>query len=280
MAASARGLDAADPGWSLEAVGTRDELDELGRAFNDLLARLHLAYERQRRFGGDASHQLRTPLTVLIGQIEVALRQDRPADEYRRVLSRRLGRAVQLGQIVEALLFLSRAEGEASPPECEPIDLGRWVADHLAALPAEVEFRAHEGAPARVRAHPHLLAQLLDNLLDNASKHGGPGASILVEARLDGPVALLAVEDTGPGLPPEEVDRVFEPFYRSPQARRRGIPGVGLGLSVVRRIAAASGGTVHIRSAPGSGCRVEARFPLATEPLGESRRPIEATHLR
>ena len=81
---SARGLDAADPGWCLAEAGTGDELDVLGRAFNDLLARLHVAYERQRRFSGDASHQLRTPLTVLIGQLQVALRYDRSGEEYRR----------------------------------------------------------------------------------------------------------------------------------------------------------------------------------------------------
>ena len=89
---SAQSLDATDAGWSLEKIGTGDELDLLGRTFNDLLSRLHLAYQRQRRFSGDASHQLRTPLTVLIGQIEVCLRQDRPPEEYRRVLRSALGR--------------------------------------------------------------------------------------------------------------------------------------------------------------------------------------------
>ena len=116
MVASARGLDAADAGWCLEKAGTGDELDELGDAFNDLLSRLHVAYERQRRFSSDASHQLRTPVTVLIGQIEVALRQDRSGEEYRRILNSALGRAVQLGRIVEALMFLGRAEAEVAAP--------------------------------------------------------------------------------------------------------------------------------------------------------------------
>ena len=131
MAESARGLDAEDAGWSLETAGTGDELEELGQAFNDLLERLHLAYERQRRFSGDASHQLRTPLTVLIGQIEVALRRERSEDEYRRVLGSALGRAMQLRRIVEALLFLNRAEGDAALPEVESLGLGRLVNDHL-----------------------------------------------------------------------------------------------------------------------------------------------------
>ncbi len=117
MVESARDLNPDDPGWCLEEAGTGDELDDLGRAFNDLLSRLHVAYQRQRRFSSDASHQLRTPLTVLIGQIEVALRQERSGEEYRRVLKSALGRAVQLGQIVEALLFLGRADSDAQLPD-------------------------------------------------------------------------------------------------------------------------------------------------------------------
>ena len=226
MVASARGLDAADAGWCLDEAGTGDELDELGRAFNELLSRLHVAYERQRRFSGDASHQLRTPLTVLIGQIEVALRQERSGEEYRRILGSALGRAVQLGQIVEALMFLGRAEADAQLPECEPLELDRWVAEHLATRPAaEVVHRALQGDGAWVRAHPPLLGQLLDNLLDNACKHGRPGTPILVQTSREGGVVVLAVEDAGPGIPPEDIPRVFEPFYRSAQTRRRGIAG-------------------------------------------------------
>ncbi|MDR3633332.1 MAG: ATP-binding protein [Isosphaeraceae bacterium] len=274
MVASAQGLDASDPGWHLEVAGTNDELDELGQAFNELLSRLHAAFERQRRFSGDASHQLRTPLTVLIGQIEVALRRERKVDEYRAVLKSALGRAIQLGQILEALLFLARAEGDAQLPTSEPVDLNRWVAGHLAAAPAaelypDVVFHP---APVRtlwVRAHPPLLGQLLDNLLDNARKYGATTPPVRVTTAQESGMAVLAVEDAGLGIPAEEVHRVFEPFYRSPGARRLGVPGVGLGLAVVKRIAVAFGGTVHVQSELEHGCRVEVRLPMiAAEPGG------------
>ena len=267
MVASARGLDAADAGWCLEEAGTGDELDELGRAFNELLSRLHVAYERQRRFSGDASHQLRTPLTVLIGQIEIALRQERSGEEYRRVLGSALARAVQLGGIIEALMFLGRAEADARLPECELLELDRWVAEHLAGRHAtgsavEGVQCALQSNEAWVRAHPPLLGQLLDNLLDNACKHGRPGTPILVETIREGGVVVLAVEDAGPGIPPEDIPHVFEPFYRSAQTRRRGTSGVGLGLAVVQRIAAAFGGSVSVRSEHGKGCRFEVRLGL------------------
>jgi signal transduction histidine kinase len=273
MAASARGLDATDPGWSLDEAGTGDELDLLGRAFNDLLARLHVAFRRQRRFSGDASHQLRTPLTVLIGQIEVALRHERTAEEYRRVLTSALGRALQLRQVVEALLVLGRAEGEALLPAGEPVELGRWVADYLASRPASgraaqiIHRNAADSGPT-ILADPPLLGQLLENLLDNAEKYGRPDPPVLVETLRLGGAAVLAVEDAGPGIPPEEIPHIFEPFYRSAQVRRRGTPGAGLGLAVVQRIAGAFGGSVNVRSEPPRGCRIEVRFPIMSNDLG------------
>jgi len=262
---SARGLDATDAGWCLEQVGTADELDLLGRTFNDLLSRLHLAYERQRRFSSDASHQLRTPLTVLIGQIEVALRQDRPSEEYRRVLKSALGRAGQLARIVESLLFLARAESNADLPESECLNLNHWAAVHLAnriaTYPAlEIVHVEAQGQEVCVRAHAGLLGQLLDNLLDNACKYSPPGARVVVETNRDGEQAILAVEDCGRGIAPADQARVFEPFFR---AAGECAPGVGLGLAVVHRIATASGGSVTVKSELGKGARFEIHLPIA-----------------
>ena len=132
---SVRSLDAANPGWTLAEVGTRDELDDLRRAFNDLLARLHEAYDRQRRFSSEASHQLRTPVAVMIGHLEVAQRYERSGEEYRRVIQLAHQRAVDLGQIVESFLFLSRADS-ATLTRSEPLDLGRWLIAHMENRPA------------------------------------------------------------------------------------------------------------------------------------------------
>lgn len=272
MVGSARSLDAADPGWTLAEAGTRDELDDLSGAFNDLLARLRVAYERQRGFSSDASHQLRTPLTVLIGQVEVALRRDRPAEEYRRVLNLVHGQAVHLGQIVEALLFLGRADADARLPESEPLDLRRWVAEHLEAGPERtgaapvVRIEDPDDEPLWVRAHPPLLGQLLDNLLDNARKYGRPGSPVVVRTTRGDRVALLSVEDSGPGIAPDDLPRLFEPFFRSAQARRLGRPGTGLGLSVAQRIAIAYGGTIAVQSELGRGSRFELQLPEAKAP--------------
>lgn len=276
MVASARELNPADPGWNLELAGTDDELDDLGRAFNALLSRLHDAYQRQRRFSSDASHQLRTPLTILIGQIDVALRHDRSGDEYRRVLKSALSRAGQLRQIVEALLFLGRANSDAQLLEWETVDLECWVAQHLADRPAiagsneRIRYSA-SNERLEVRIHAPLLSQLLDNLLDNAEKFSREGSPIVVETMPDhtSKEIVLAVADSGVGIPAEDLSRVFEPFYRSEQARRRGISGVGLGLAIVQRIATAFAGTLSVQSTVGVGSRFEVRLP------NTDRRPIE-----
>ena len=186
---------------------------------------------------------------------------------------------MQLAQIVEALLFLGRAEAEARLPGVEPLELHRWVAEHLAGRPSagrdgRVVHHADGPDPLWVRAHPALLGQLLDNLLDNAGKHGNGGA-IVVETRRDRRESILAVEDRGPGIAPEDLPHVFEPFYRSAQTRRRGVAGVGLGLAVVRRIATACGGSVGVRSEPGQGARFEVRFPLMPTPIEAVDEPAE-----
>jgi heavy metal sensor kinase len=268
MAATARAMSAADWDQRLPCPGTRDELEDLSRAFNDLLARLHEAYERQRRFTGDASHQLRTPLTAMLGQMEVALRRDRPADDYRQILRLVHGQAVQLRQIVEMLLFLARADGEARLPNLVGIDLGTWLSEHLeryADHPRRPDLRLEraDDQPFGVRVQPPLLSQLVDNLLDNACKYSRPATPItLALAREPGGVTCT-VADAGCGIAADDLPHVFKPFFRSAEARRMGCAGVGLGLAVVQRIAAAVGGSVRVESAPGLGSRFTLVLPDA-----------------
>ncbi len=268
MAAAAQDMGAADLTRRLPGTPTADELGELHRAFNGLLDRVQQAYERQRDFTGNASHQLRTPLTALLGQLDLALRRDRPAEEYRRVLGAARDQAGRLRQVVEALLFLARADAEADPGPLEPMDLAAWLPEHLrgwASHPRGADLRVGKSPDGAlpVRARPILLGQLLDNLLDNALKYSPAGTPVLVSAAQEGGAVTLAVEDAGGGIPPDELPHVFEPFYRSPVARQRGLAGAGLGLAVARRIATALGGSLRAASEPGRGSRFTLQLPRA-----------------
>jgi heavy metal sensor kinase len=268
MAAAAATMNASDLGHRLDPAGTGDELEDLGSAFNGLLGRLEEAFERQRRFAGDAAHQLSTPLTVLLGQLEVALLRDRSAPEYRTAIVEAHSQAVNLRQIVELLLFLSRPEADASPPRTERVDLQQWLPEHLAlwkAHPRAGDIRLNVTADRAmpVTVAPAMLGQLLDTLLDNSCKYSAPGTLVTVRLQLSNDGVVIRVDDAGIGIASDELAHVFEPFFRSPEARRLGKPGVGLGLAVARRIATALGGTLTADSTVGRGSRFELRLPAS-----------------
>jgi signal transduction histidine kinase len=269
MAEAARGMGAAELERTLPDLNTGDELQDLSEAFNGLLARLREAFERQQRFTGDASHQLRTPLAAMLGQVDVALRRERTADDYRRTLTSVRDQAEHMGRIVEALLFLARADVEAELPGLEEIDLAHWVDDHLrnrTPHPRVGDLLVVDATadPLRVRVHPPLLAQLFDNVLDNACKYSAPGTPIAVRIAREPSGAVLSVEDRGTGIAEEDLPRIFEPFYRSSRARREGRTGVGLGLAVAQRIAQAFGGSLSAKSVVGDGSRFTLILPIHT----------------
>lgn len=274
MASSARSMGANDLDRRLPVSATGDELEDLGRSFNDLLDRLQEAFERQRRFGGDASHQLRTPLTALIGQIEVCLRRPRPAEEYRAVLQLAREQAAQMSRIVEALLFLARADADAPLPGIAPLDLVAWtdrhLRDHWRDQPRAIDFVRETGGieSIPVLAHPPLLAQLFDNLLDNACKYSPNGRPIVVRTGLKSlegrKAAVLEVEDRGPGIAEDDLAQIFEPFYRSERVRLQGRSGVGLGLAVASRIARAFGGGLSVTNREGARFTLELPFRDST----------------
>lgn len=264
MAADAKRITADDLGQRVPVPTPRDQLHDLAVEFNGLLTRLQDAFERQRGFTGEASHQLRTPLTAMLGQIEVALRRDRPADDYRRALESVQRQAVQMRQIVEALLFLARADAEVELPGLEVIDLGDWVHEYLTTHPhdREANIRSPVSFPegVYVLAHPQMLAQVVGNLIDNACKYSDPGTPVNVFVGVEAGDAVLVVEDKGHGISSADAGRVFEPFFRSADARRRAVGGLGLGLAVAARIIRSFGGRIELWSEPSCGSRFTVRL--------------------
>jgi heavy metal sensor kinase len=258
MAAAARGMDAHDLEQRLPALASGDELEDLNHAFNSLLDRLQESFERQRRFSGDASHQLRTPLAAILGQIEVAMRRQRPADEYQRVLATVHQKADHLRRIVDALLFLTRADGEARLPDREAVELKEWLPTQLRTWSEhdrakDIALECAGGDSCRALAQPVLLSELLNILLDNAYKYSSPGTPIAVRLRREEQAVLLQVEDHGCGIEANDLPHLFTPFYRAAATRRSGIVGVGLGLAIAQRLADACGGVLTVTSRLGQG---------------------------
>ena len=269
MAVAASEIDADDIAHQrLPAAATKDELGDLNRAFNNLLDRLQEAFERQQRFTGDASHQLRTPLTAILGQIEVALRRERPAEEYRQALVTVHQRASHLARMVESLLFLARADSEARLPMLEQVNLTTWVPQHLLTWSDHIRrrdliFECATSEPCSIKAQPALLGELLNILLDNACKYSEPGTPIKIQLETLDSAVFVKVEDKGCGIEVTDLATLFIPFCRSAEARRRGIEGVGLGLSIAKRLAEVFNAELTVVSRSSQGSCFILRFSLA-----------------
>jgi heavy metal sensor kinase len=259
MARTAHSITADDLSQRLPPAGTHDELDDLGSAFNDLLTRLQDSFQQQKCFTGEASHQLRTPLTAMLGQIEVALRRDRPTEDYRRVLESTHRQAERLRQIIETLLFLARDDAETSAPALEVFELRDWLTDHLHSWdrhPRRPDIQLAAEGKFWIHAHRVLLGEAINNLLDNACKYSQSGSPILIHIFAAESQIQLVVEDRGFGIPQNELPLIFGSFFRSPSARQRGISGTGLGLTVVERIVTAFEGSLRVESSEGKGSRL------------------------
>jgi signal transduction histidine kinase len=270
MAEAARDMKANDVEARLPPPNSRGELEDLHLAISGLLDRLRSALGRERQFTAEASHQLRTPLATILGQVEVALRRPRDAKEYARVLEIVRQNALNLSQSVEALLFHGRSEADAPPPTLEPIELGEWTQQFLSAYEtharrADLSFELDRNDPIMVEAHVPLLKEMLANLIDNALKYSAPGTPIVVRVLSESNRAKVIVEDRGPGIAAGDLPHIFEPFFRSRNAEVGGIPGTGLGLAVVARIASAFQGRVEVKNRPQGGTQFTVVLPLRVD---------------
>ena len=296
---TARAIAAGDLTRRVPDRDPRTEVGRLGRALNTMLAQIEAAFgaraaseaaarrseDRMRRFVADASHELRTPLTTIRGFAEL-YRQGASRDpaELDRLMRRIEDQAARMGLLVEDLLLLARLD-QQRPLDRRPVDLLALAADavhdaHAVANDRRIELvlgtgdgdgdgDGGQGSALVVLGDEQRLRQVLANLVDNALTHTPAGAPVEVRvgaAELDGhPGAAVEVVDHGPGLTPDQAERVFERFYRADPARSQAAGGTGLGLSIVAALVAVHGGTVQVDSVPGRGARFRVVLPLAPD---------------
>ena len=249
-----------------------EEFERLARVFNAMLDRLHRVFEGQRQFIADAAHEIQTPLTVIKGTIEVALQKTRSADDYRDALVTNLGQVERLSTLTRSLLTLAQFSSDRPPLTLTPLALAPLVQDLVKELTPLAEDRkiqlAVDAQPVPlVEGDAGRLTQLLINLLDNALAHTPPDGRITVRVRPSREHIVIEVEDTGPGIAPEHLPRLFERFYRADPARARESGGTGLGLAIVKEIAEAHGGTVGVESTLGKGSVFTITLPSYTPPI-------------
>lgn len=280
MASQAAAITAPSIDGRLGTAAARDEIGQLAQAFNRLLDRLCIALRTQRQFMADASHELRTPISVARTAAEVTLAAPRDEAGYREALDIVRDQTVRLGRMVDDMLVLARAdaEGYRLSRRCVYVDeLATECVDGLNIVASQrgicLECRADAEIPASV--DDHLIRQLVTNLVDNALKHTPAGGHVVVDATVSGRTAILAVSDSGCGITGAERERVFQRFVRLNPARDNDA-GAGLGLPIARWIAELHGGTLTLTDSPLGGCRFIAQLPVVLPETATARAAVEA----
>ena len=285
MAQAAQKITGSNLSLQIPLRGAGDELDHLIDSFNRMTERLSESFEQIRRFSTDVSHELRTPLTAIRGQLEVALFTAETPEQYRDAMVNALEDVEKLSSIVRALLLLSQAESGQLVLQKDALGSGRCGGGRRGSVPDSGRRRSMCCFTARIEPGTTVLAdrtqieRLLSNLLSNAVKYTPKGGTVHVRTGADpeqAGYARVEIEDTGVGIPAENLPHIFDRFYRVRNAQTNLIQGLGLGLSFVAWIVAAHGGEIHVESTPGQGTRFDIRLPAA--PPAYQSAAAEVTH--
>lgn len=267
MAARARQISGDNLQARLPVVNPHDELGHLATLFNELLDRIHRAFVRLKQFTSDAAHELRTPLTTIRSIGEVSLQEKRQPDYYRNVIGSILEENKRLTHLVDSLLFLSRVDSENFKLDVQPTPLRPFVEKSVEFIQALAEEKGQKihlqgNTDISARMDHNLMREALLNLLDNAIKYSAEGSEITVEVRADTNQAMIAVRDQGPGIPENELDKIFERFYRIDKGRAREMGGSGLGLAIARWAVQVQGGSIQVESRVGQGSIFTITLPV------------------
>ena len=256
-------------GQRLPLSGDGGELDRLTAVFNDMTGRLEQSFQRIREFTLHASHELKTPLTVMRSELETALEdQSLPAAQREHIMSE-LDELERLTKIVDGLSLLTKADAGQVSLVLKPLALDELVRDNfddaqILAQAAGLSVKLAPCEPLTVRGDAHRLRQVLLNLADNAVKYNRPGGSITMALRRAGESAEFSIANTGPGIAPEALPRVFDRFYRGDPSHSNEVEGCGLGLSIAQWVVSVHNGTIRMESVPGQTTTVSVRLPLGT----------------
>ena len=271
IVSSAREISGSSLHRRLQKLETGDELQRLSDTINEMLARIETAFLRITEFTADASHELRTPVSLIRTEAELALRRPRGQAEYEESLRHILLEAERTSSLIEQLLALARADSGRETLQMQPVDLSQvlhavtksW--QQLAAI-RNVQFSSTIAEEAVVTGDAGILRRLADILLDNAFKYTPSAGSVHLSLEMKKEDAIITVQDSGIGIPEEDHHKIFERFYRIDKARGRAHGGAGLGLAIAQWIVAQHHGSIAVESHPGAGAQFRVEIPLFPVP--------------
>jgi len=245
-----------------------DELYRLSATINDLLDRMHEAFQREKQFTADASHELKTPLAAVKGTLEVLVRKPREREHYETKVQFCLKELNRMASLIDQLLMLARYESSRMNPKIEEIDLSQHLDDVVERMrpladEKEISFNVEKTGKGRAAADPAMLEMILENIISNAVKYSPAGSSITIAEKHQDHLIMCSITDQGIGIPEEQLHAVFERFYRVDESRSLSTGGFGLGLSIVKKLADLQKITVSVKSAKNKGTTFELTFPSA-----------------
>ncbi len=264
----ARKIGAENLNERLKTPGPRDEIGRLAETFNEMIARLERSFRQMKQFTADASHELKTPLTIMKGEVEVSLKSEKSVEGLRSVLISVLEETDRMSYIVKNLLDLARADTDEVPIQHTKVKLDQILSErfeHSLKLAADkgLEMKIVKNMPVTIFGDTVALGQLIFNLIDNALKYTQIDGSVELSLDTDGESAIIKVADTGVGVSKEDMPYILDRFYRVDKARTRGAGGAGLGLSICKGIVDAHGGRIEVESELGKGSTFIVYLPLA-----------------
>jgi signal transduction histidine kinase len=268
LTAAAKGIDERTLDRPLPRSGNGDELDELSAVLNAMQTRLRDSFSSIREFTLHASHELKTPLTIMHGELETALRESSFLPAERERLLSQLDELQRLSKIVDGLTLLTHADSGRVKMKKEPVRLDELVRDLnddtvILAEPSNIRVELAPCEPMTILGDTHRLRQLLLNLADNAVKYNERNGFIKMTLTHEGDFARFSISNSGPGIAAEALPKVFDRFFRGDSAHSSEVEGCGLGLSIAHWITAAHGGTIQVESAESKVTTVTLKIPLA-----------------
>ncbi|MFQ5328908.1 MAG: sensor histidine kinase [Thermodesulfobacteriota bacterium] len=263
----ARKLGAENLNERLAIPGPKDEIGRLAATFNEMTERLEKSFNKTRQFTADASHELKTPLTIMKGEVELALKSERSMEGMREVLTSALEEIDRMTNIVTNLLDLARVDvdkGAAARSETRLDDIVKGQFERACKLSVErgVALELSGSEAATVMGDPISLGQVIFNLIDNGLKYTQEGGRVDVSIRSEDDSAVVTISDTGVGIGAEDIPHLFDRFYRVDKARSREAGGAGLGLSICKNLIESHGGRIEVTSRPGDGSTFSVYLPI------------------
>jgi heavy metal sensor kinase len=265
ISTTAAKISAGDLSQRIETGEAESELGQLAGVLNSTFARLDAAFAQQKQFTSDAAHELRTPVSVILTQIQSALTRERSGPEYRETLEACQRAAQRMRRLIESLLELARFDAGQQPLKQMPFDLAAVARDCAELVQPLAEERGvvifSELPEAKCQGDSERVGQVVTNLLTNAVNYNRRGGEVWVRTRLINGSVELSVADSGPGIPEEHLPKIFDRFYRVDTARTSAQGRSGLGLAICKAIVEAHGGSIAVANRSGGGAEFSVRLP-------------------